>query len=229
MRNWNGKRRYQVSETCANVAKTPTGDNSIHVQKEQKTMATMPVNTDALRDLAQRFLNLGEALRNSIHPSMSQVTLLQDTWVGMAAEKFYSELYFHWTHKLVEMSTECEYIGPYLLRMAAAIEGADQVEVLHALQTVGSEEAIFSPTIARRLIQYFAQLKQGVLPVFPELTDREREVLTLLAQGKTNVAIAEKLILSPKTVRNHVSTIFSKLQVANRAEALLRAREAGLG
>ena len=66
-------------------------------------------------------------------------------------------------------------------------------------------------------------------PVFPELTEREREVLVWLAQGYTNAAIAERLVLSPKTVRNHVSTIFSKLQVAGRAEAMLLAREAGLG
>jgi len=67
-----------------------------------------------------------------------------------------------------------------------------------------------------------------VSPVFPELTDREREVLTLVAQGHTNAAIAEKLVLSPKTVRNHVSTIFSKLQVDSRAEAIILARDAGL-
>jgi DNA-binding NarL/FixJ family response regulator len=109
------------------------------------------------------------------------------------------------------------------------LKGVDQGEVLRAIQAVGNGEAIFSPSIARRLIHYFATLKQGVPPVFPELTDREREVLTWLAQGYTNAAIAEKLVLSPKTVRNHVSTIFSKLQVASRAEAILRAREAGLG
>jgi DNA-binding NarL/FixJ family response regulator len=65
--------------------------------------------------------------------------------------------------------------------------------------------------------------------VFPELTDRERELLALLAQGLTNAAIAERLSLSPKTVRNHVSNIFSKLQVADRAAAIVRARDAGLG
>jgi len=64
--------------------------------------------------------------------------------------------------------------------------------------------------------------------VFPELTERERELLTLIAQGYTNTAIAEKLVLSPKTVRNHVSNIFSKLQVADRAAAIIRARDAGL-
>jgi DNA-binding NarL/FixJ family response regulator len=108
------------------------------------------------------------------------------------------------------------------------LKGADQAEVLRAIEAVGSGEAIFSPSIAGRLIRYFATIRQTASPVFPELTDREREVLTLLAQGLTNAAIAGRLVLSPKTVRNHVSTIFSKLQLANRQEAIERARQAGL-
>ena len=108
------------------------------------------------------------------------------------------------------------------------LKGVDQTEVLRAINAVYSGEAIFSPSIARRLIHYFSTMEKAVSPVFPELTDREREVLTLIAQGHTNAAIAERLVLSPKTVRNHVSTIFSKLQVASRAEAIIRARDAGL-
>jgi DNA-binding NarL/FixJ family response regulator len=108
------------------------------------------------------------------------------------------------------------------------LKGVDQAEVLRAINAVSRGEAIFSPSIARRLIHYFSTLEKTVSRVFPELTDREREVLTLIAQGHTNAAIAEKLVLSPKTVRNHVSTIFSKLQVASRAEAIIRARDAGL-
>lgn len=108
------------------------------------------------------------------------------------------------------------------------LKGVDQVEVLRAINAVSSGEAIFSPSIARRLIHYFSTLEKTVSPVFPELTEREREVLILIAQGHTNAAIAEKLVLSPKTVRNHVSTVFSKLQVASRAEAIIRARDAGL-
>ena len=108
------------------------------------------------------------------------------------------------------------------------LKGVDQTEVLRAINAVSSGEAIFSPSIARRLIHYFSTLETTVSPVFPELTDREREILTLIAQGHTNTAIAEKLVLSPKTVRNHVSTIFSKLQVASRAEAIIRARDAGM-
>jgi DNA-binding NarL/FixJ family response regulator len=109
------------------------------------------------------------------------------------------------------------------------LKGAEGEETLRALRAVSSGEAIFSPAIARRLMQYFgAPRPPAPTQTFPELTEREREVLVLIAQGYTNPAIAEKLVLSPKTVRNHVSTIFSKLQVAGRAEAIIRARDAGL-
>ncbi|GAC1390738.1 MAG: response regulator transcription factor [Ktedonobacteraceae bacterium] len=111
------------------------------------------------------------------------------------------------------------------------LKGAEGEETLRAIKAVSQGEAIFSPTIAQRLRGYFATQRkhpQTAAPLFPELTEREREVLTLLAQGYTNPTIAERLVLSPKTVRNHVSTIFSKLQVAGRAEAIIRARDAGL-
>jgi DNA-binding NarL/FixJ family response regulator len=115
------------------------------------------------------------------------------------------------------------------------IKGAEPTEVLRAIRSVADGEAIFSPGIAERLMHYFATPPTGDstrlagTPVFPELTDREREVLTLIAQGLTNSAIAERLVLSPKTVRNYVTEIFSKLQVADRAQAIIRARNAGLG
>jgi DNA-binding NarL/FixJ family response regulator len=108
------------------------------------------------------------------------------------------------------------------------LKGADQAEILRAIHAVSHGEAIFSPAIAERLTQYFAALGQASLPqAFPELTDREREVLGLLAQGCSNSEIASRLVLSQKTVRNHVSNIFNKLQVADRAQAIIRAREAG--
>ena len=94
---------------------------------------------------------------------------------------------------------------------------------------VSHGEAIFSPTIAGRLMQYFGRSRTEVPPTFPELTGREYEILTLIAQRCTNADIAAKLFLSPKTVRNHVSSIFGKLQVADRAEAMMAARAAGLG
>ncbi|RMH00913.1 MAG: DNA-binding response regulator, partial [Chloroflexi bacterium] len=103
-------------------------------------------------------------------------------------------------------------------------------ETLRAIRAVANGEAIFSPAVAERVMAYFAQGERpSPPPVFPELTEREREVLTLIAQGLTNQAIADRLVLSQKTVRNHVSNIFSKLQVASRAEAIIRARDAGLG
>jgi DNA-binding NarL/FixJ family response regulator len=110
------------------------------------------------------------------------------------------------------------------------LKGADQDEMLRAIRAVASGEAIFSRVIAQKLMHYFGNVKlPGPSSIFPELTDREREILALIAQGYKNPEIAEHLTLSPKTVRNHVSNIFSKLQVADRAQAILRAREAGLG
>jgi DNA-binding NarL/FixJ family response regulator len=109
------------------------------------------------------------------------------------------------------------------------LKGAEPEETLRAIRAVASGEAIFSPSIARRVIDFFAR-RQPNTPalIFPELTEREREVLALIGRGLNNGAIAERLSLSPKTVRNHVSNIFSKLQVADRAEAIIRARDAGL-
>ena len=110
------------------------------------------------------------------------------------------------------------------------LKDADQEEVILAVKAVSHGEAIFSPAIAERLIHYFAAVRPTVADLaFPELTDREREILHLIAQGYSNVEIAERLVLSIKTVQNHVSNIFSKLQVADRAQAIIRARDAGLG
>ncbi|HLZ59322.1 MAG TPA: response regulator transcription factor [Ktedonosporobacter sp.] len=108
------------------------------------------------------------------------------------------------------------------------LKGADQDEMLLAIRAIANGGAIFSPAIAGRLMQYFATLQSATQQVFPELTEREREVLTLIAQGYTNPSIAQRLGLSSKTVRNHVSNIFSKLQVVDRAQAIIVAREAGL-
>jgi DNA-binding NarL/FixJ family response regulator len=113
------------------------------------------------------------------------------------------------------------------------LKGALKAEILRAIRGVYQGEAIFGPSIAKRLMSYFATLKpsSSAPPIqpFPELTEREQEILTLVAQHLTNTEIAERLVLSPKTVRNHVSNIFSKLQVATRAQAILRARQAGWG
>ena len=110
------------------------------------------------------------------------------------------------------------------------LKGAKHGEMLRAIRAVGSGEAIFSPAIAVRLMEFFGSMRPMPAPqIFPELSDREREVLALIAQGYKNMEIAERLILSPKTVRNHITNILSKLQVADRTEAIIRAREAGFG
>ncbi|MDQ3925396.1 MAG: response regulator transcription factor [Actinomycetota bacterium] len=113
------------------------------------------------------------------------------------------------------------------------LKGADGAQTLRAIHAVADGEAIFSPTITRRLTGYFAtpggDPKTSSLQAFPNLTEREHEILALIAEGYTNTAIASNLYLSPKTVRNYVSSIFTKLQVSDRSQATVRAREAGLG
>ena len=115
------------------------------------------------------------------------------------------------------------------------LKGAQGDETLRAIRAVANGEVIFSPGVAEQMMAFFMKGGQETAAnvekaaPFPELTPREREILELLAQGLTNTAIAEKLVLSPKTIRNQVSNIFSKLQVAGRSEAIVKAREAGLG
>lgn len=113
------------------------------------------------------------------------------------------------------------------------LKGADKREVFKTIRAVAEGEALFGPTIARRLMTFFGPAGTGAhtqVPLaFTDLTEREREILGLIAQGLNNATIAERLVISPKTVGNHISNIFNKLQVADRAEAIVRARDAGLG
>jgi DNA-binding NarL/FixJ family response regulator len=109
------------------------------------------------------------------------------------------------------------------------LKEAGEEEVLRAIHSVARGEAVFGPAIARRLVNFFSSPRMESNFAFPELTEREREILDLIARGESNAEIAQRLVLSPHTVRNHISNIFSKLQVADRAEAIIRARNAGLG
>ena len=112
------------------------------------------------------------------------------------------------------------------------LKGANQAEIVRAVTAVARGEAIFGPAIARRIAEFFAgspAAGSAAEQAFPQLTAREREILELVAAGRSNQQIAGTLFLSPKTVRNNVSNIFAKLHVADRAEAIVRAREAGLG
>jgi DNA-binding NarL/FixJ family response regulator len=106
------------------------------------------------------------------------------------------------------------------------LKGAGPDELLSAIRAVAHGEAVFGSALANRMLGHFREL--GSMRPFPELTDREHEVLELVAQGLTNTLIARRLGLSEKTVRNHVSSILTKLQV-DRPQAIVRAREAGLG
>lgn len=117
------------------------------------------------------------------------------------------------------------------------LKGAEQAEIERAVRGVVAGEAVFGPGVAERVLALFAagpgpalRSADDALPVaFPELTQREREILELVAQGKRNAAIASELFLAPKTVANNVSSIFAKLAVTDRSAAIVRAREHGLG
>jgi DNA-binding NarL/FixJ family response regulator len=114
------------------------------------------------------------------------------------------------------------------------LKDADKDELVRAIVAVERGEAIFSPAIAQRMIQYFsaapsASSSKKQSGEFAELTERELEILNLIARGDNNNTIANKLSLSIKTVQNYVSSILTKLQVADRAQAIVRAREAGFG
>ncbi len=112
--------------------------------------------------------------------------------------------------------------------MGYLLKGADQDEIDRGIRAVVAGEAIFSPGVAKRVLGFLTAPRPDADP-FPELTVREREVLDLMAAGRRNQAIAEDLFLSPKTVANHISSIFVKLAVADRSEAIVRARQGGLG
>jgi len=114
------------------------------------------------------------------------------------------------------------------------LKGADKAEVLKTIRAVAGGEALFGPAIASRLTSFFQNSRgvarqNEVASFFPDLTDREREVLELIAAGENNQEIAQHLHISAKTVSNHISNVFNKLQVADRAQAIVKARQAGLG
>ena len=109
------------------------------------------------------------------------------------------------------------------------VKGATQEEILGGITAVARGEAIFGPGVAQRVLAFFRAGPSVAAPAFPELSPREREILDLLAGGLDNTAIGRRLTLAPKTIANNVSSIFVKLQVAGRSEAIVRAREAGLG
>ena len=110
------------------------------------------------------------------------------------------------------------------------LKGTNQAEVVGAVRLVAAGGALFGPAVAQRVIEFFTRPRPNTVPLaFPQLTDREHEILDLVARGEPNGAIGARLYISDKTVRNHVSNILTKLAVADRAQAIVRARQAGLG
>jgi DNA-binding NarL/FixJ family response regulator len=108
------------------------------------------------------------------------------------------------------------------------LKGAEQQEIERAIRAVAAGEVIFSRDVAAKVLgRYLGTANSS--PVLPELTGRERDVLDRIATGAGNSAIADALGLAPKTVGNHISSIFAKLGVSTRAEAIVVARRAGLG
>src|SRR5574341_684546 len=143
-----------------------------------------------------------------------------------------------------EAIAQAESLQPDVVLMDVAMPGIDGIAAtrrilrinpnLGAIRAVAGGQAVFGSAIATRMMNYFQSLdassgSAATDHAFPELTAREREVLDLIAHGISNAQIAERLVISPKTVSNHITSIFSKLQIADRAQAIIRARDAGLG
>ncbi|MBM7503825.1 response regulator [Agromyces aurantiacus] len=152
---------------------------------------------------------------------------------GIAATREAVERHPHLAVVVLTMSEDDETVFAAMRAGARGylVKGASQHEILTAIRAVERGELVFGAAIARRVAEFFAAgpASAPAAEVFPQLTAREREILDLLAAGRSNPQIAQALFLSPKTVRNNVSNIFAKLQVADRAEAIVRARDAGLG
>jgi DNA-binding NarL/FixJ family response regulator len=177
----------------------------------------------------------GEAAVAAVRATAPDVVLMDVNMPGLdgvAATRRIGDLAPHVAVLVLTMHDDDETVFAAVRAGARGyvLKGAGRAELLRAVRAVASGEAIFGPAVARRLVAFFDRPAPVPDPAaFPELTEREREILDLVARGRSNAEITAELVLSPKTVRNHVSNVFAKLQVRDRAEAIVRAREAGLG
>jgi DNA-binding NarL/FixJ family response regulator len=171
-----------------------------------------------------------EALRlaTTLHPDVMLMDLSMPTGSGLEATRRIAEAAPDVAVLVLTMHDEDHLIAAALRSGARgyALKGARRDELLREIRAVSQGEAVFGPSVARRLSGLVAGREATA---FPGLTDREHQVLDLMSQGLDNTSIAQHLHLSPKTVRNLVSSVFLKLGVSSRAEAVARARDAGLG
>lgn len=202
-----------------------------------------PVFRDGLRALVERADDLflaGEAdngadavvLAASAHPAIVLMDLRMPKMSGIEATRRILEADPSVGVLILTMSEDDESL---FAAMRAGARGyipkdADSQELLYAIRAAAVGEAIFGASIARRMVEFFASpRKSPAADSFPELTERESQILELIAQGLANGEIARRLGITDKTVRNHVANVFAKMRVADRAQAIVRAREAGLG
>lgn len=202
-----------------------------------------PVFRDGLRGLVERASDLvltGEAttgveavaLAASTNPSIVLMDIRMPEMSGIEATRLILERDPDIGILILTMSEGDESL---FAAMRAGARGyipkdADSEELLRAIRAAAVGEAIFGASIARRMMSFFAAGPRAAAATsFPELTERELEILALIAEGRSNGDIAQRLTITSKTVRNHVANVFNKLQVADRSQAIVRAREAGLG
>jgi DNA-binding NarL/FixJ family response regulator len=190
-------------------------------------LATAPSEVEVCGEAAS-----GEEALVAIEARQPDVVLLDLTMPGMggiAATERIARAHPHVRVLVLSMADDDESVLAALRAGARGyvLKGARRAEIIRSVRVVADGEAIFGPAIATRLTGYFTAPAAPAAP--PGLTDREREILGLIARHLTNPQIAERLGLSQKTVRNHVSSIFTKLRVADRAQAILLARDAGMG
>ena len=201
-----------------------------------------PVYRDGLRALAARSPDLelvGEAANGTDAVAMAEQTLpdviLMDLRMpGMTGIEATRAILDRRPETRILILTMSEDDDSLFAAMRAGARGylpkdADSEELIRAIRAAALGEVIFGASIASRLQAFFAPTRARAADPFPELTEREDEVLELIAQGRSNHDIAARLQISDKTVRNHVANVFNKLRVADRAQAIVRAREAGLG
>ncbi len=183
-------------------------------------------------ELAGEATNGAEAIRlaEQLQPDVVLMDLQMPEGGGLAAIRQIVQTSPHIRILVVTMFQDDDSVFAAMRAGARGyiLKDMDDEDISRAILAVGNGEAIFSPAIAGRMMNFFSARPALPVEIFPDLTESERNVLTLMSQGAGNDEIARQLSFSPKTVRNYVSNIFSKLQVADRSQAIVKAREAGL-